>query len=170
MAYFPLGFLYFGAWYAFLAFHAIDAIALWMGTSIQWSHTILANMAIIDFMAVVVLIPFAIRSFSINLVSSNMHYYGDVELGNTLQQTQVLSPWYLVPFQLFCCNFGNSHAIHHFVVRDPFYIRELTVKKAHKIMREMGVRFNDTDTFFRANSFNSAGYSTRETQMPLLLD
>jgi hypothetical protein len=40
-----------------------------------------------------------------------------------IQQTQVLNPWWMLPFQLFCFNFGSTHAIHHFVVRDPFYIR-----------------------------------------------
>jgi hypothetical protein len=55
-----------------------------------------------------------------------MHYYGDVELGNVIQQTQVLTPWWMMPFQLFCFNFGSTHAIHHFVVKEPFYIRQMT--------------------------------------------
>ncbi|MNF97548.1 hypothetical protein D3C84_803820 [compost metagenome] len=55
--------------------------------------------------------------------------------------------------QAFCFNFGSSHGIHHFVVKEPFYIRQLTVPVAHKVMREMGVRFNDFGTFARANRF-----------------
>lgn len=55
--------------------------------------------------------------------------------------------------QAFCFNFGSSHGIHHFVVKEPFYIRQLTVPVAHEVMREMGVRFNDFGTFERANRF-----------------
>jgi fatty acid desaturase len=55
--------------------------------------------------------------------------------------------------QAFCFNFGSSHGIHHFVVKEPFYIRQMTVPVAHKVMREMGVRFNDFGTFARANRF-----------------
>jgi hypothetical protein len=39
------------------------------------------------------------------------------------------------------------------VVKEPFYIRQMTVPVAHKVMREMGVRFNDFGTFGRANRF-----------------
>jgi hypothetical protein len=80
-----------------------------------------------------------------------MHYYGDVELGNVIQQTQVLNPWWMWPLQAFCFNFGSTHGIHHFVVKEPFYIRQMTAKVAHKVMAEMGVRFNDFGTFARAN-------------------
>jgi hypothetical protein len=38
-------------------------------------------------------------------------------------------------------------------VKEPFYIRQMTVSVAHKVMREMGVRFNDFGTFGRANRF-----------------
>jgi hypothetical protein len=82
-----------------------------------------------------------------------MHYYGDVEPGNVIQQTQVLNPWWMWPLQAFCFNFGSTHGIHHFVVKEPFYIRQMTVSVAHKVMREMGVRFNDFGTFGRANRF-----------------
>ncbi|MNU08631.1 hypothetical protein D3C72_2547650 [compost metagenome] len=39
------------------------------------------------------------------------------------------------------------------MVKEPFYIRQLTVPVGHKVMREMGVRFNDFGTFARANRF-----------------
>ena len=39
------------------------------------------------------------------------------------------------------------------MVKEPFYIRQLTVPVAHKVMREMGVRFKDFGTFGRANRF-----------------
>jgi hypothetical protein len=64
-----------------------------------------------------------------------MHYYGDVEAGNAMQQTQVLNKWYFIPMQMFCFNFGSTHAIHHFVVNETFYVRQFTAAKAHKVMQ-----------------------------------
>jgi hypothetical protein len=62
-------------------------------------------------------------------------------------------PWWLWPLQAFCFNFGSTHGIHHFVVKEPFYIRQMTCVVAHKVMAQMGVRFNDFATFRRANRF-----------------
>ena len=151
--YAPLALLHWGAWYVFLGFHGINAIAWLMGTSVQWSANTLAVMQVIDIAAVVIIGPNVLRTFCLHFVSSNMHYYGDIEAGNVIQQTQVLNPWWMWPLQAFCFNFGSSHGIHHFVVKEPFYIRQLTVPVAHKVMREMGVRFNDFGTFARANRF-----------------
>jgi len=39
------------------------------------------------------------------------------------------------------------------VVKEPFYIRQMTAKVAHQVMKENGVRFNDLNTFKRANNF-----------------
>ncbi|MCY1448606.1 hypothetical protein D9M71_652890 [compost metagenome] len=39
------------------------------------------------------------------------------------------------------------------MVKEPFYIRQMTVPVAHKVMAEMGVRFNDFGTFTHANRF-----------------
>src|SRR3546814_19753819 len=80
----------------------------------------------IDTAVVVWLAPNVLRVFCLHFVSSNMHYYGDVESGNIVQQCQVLNPWWLWPAQLFCFNFGATHAIQHFVVSQPFYVRPLT--------------------------------------------
>jgi fatty acid desaturase len=151
--YAPLALVHWGAWYVFLGFHAANGIAYLMGTSIEWSATTLSVMQVIDIAAVVIIGPNVLRTFCLHFVSSNMHYYGDVELGNVIQQTQVLNPWWMWPMQAFCFNFGSSHGIHHFVVKEPFYIRQMTVPVAHKVMREMGVRFNDFGTFGRANRF-----------------
>ena len=100
--------------------------------------------------------PNMLRTFCLHFISSNMHYYGDVEPRNIIQQTQVLNAWWLAPMQLFCFNFGSTHAIHHFVVKEPFYIRQATAKRAHAVMRENGVRFNDMGTFRRANRYAMA--------------
>jgi hypothetical protein len=79
-----------------------------------------------------------------------------VEHDNVMQQCQVLNAWWMTPFHLFCFNFGSTHAIHHFVVKEPFYIRQMTAPVAHKVMRDMGVRFNDAGTFKRANRWTLA--------------
>ena len=154
--YFPLGWLNWSLWYAFLAFHAANGIAQLTHQPIAWSAATLSTMHIIDFLVVVLIAPNVLRTFCLHFVSSNMHYYGDVEPGNVIQQTQVLNTPWMLPFHLFCFNFGSTHGIHHFVVREPFYIRQMTAGVAHRVMREMGVRFNDRGTFGRANRWKAA--------------
>lgn len=150
-AYAPLGLLNWATWYLFLGFHLLDWASAASGAPIAWSASTMALMNGVNVAVVVLVGPNVLRTFCLHFVSSNMHYYGDVEPGNVIQQTQVLNPWWLWPLQAFCFNFGSSHAIHHFVVKEPFYIRQLSVPFAHRVMREMGVRFNDLGTFARAN-------------------
>lgn len=150
-AYFPLGWVHWGLWYVFLGFHAISGGAALMGSPVAWSAETLSAMAALNALVVVWIGPNVLRGFCLHFVSSNMHYFGDVEDGNIVQQCQVLNPWWLLPFQAFCFNFGSTHAIHHFVVKEPFYIRQLTAPAAHRVMRDMGVRFNDFGSFRRAN-------------------
>ncbi|MDO8697432.1 MAG: fatty acid desaturase [Pseudomonas sp.] len=149
--YAPLGLLNWGSWYVFLGFHATNGIANLLGAPIDWSANSLALMNIVNIAVVVLVGPNVLRTFCLHFVSSNMHYYGDLEAGNVLQQCQVLNPWWLWPLQAFCFNFGSSHALHHFLVKEPFYIRQLTVPLGHQLLREAGVRFNDFGTFARAN-------------------
>ena len=68
----------------------------------------------------------------------------------------MLRPIYLLPLQLFCFNFGSTHGIHHFVVRDPFYLRQMIAPGAHKVMRDNGVRFNDFNTLVRRNRYRKS--------------
>ena len=150
----PLSFIYYGLWYVFVIYHVVNGVAPLFGQSIQWSAALMKAMPTINFLAVVWVIPNFLRSFSLQFISSNMHYYGDIDPRDVIKQTQVLNPWWLMPFQLFCCNFGSTHAIHHFVVKEPFYVRQMTSKTAHKIMKEVGVRFNDYGTFKRVNRWN----------------
>jgi fatty acid desaturase len=149
--YAPLALLNWGAWYVFLGFHAANGVESLLGASIDWSSNTLAVMQVIDIAVVVLVGPNVLRTFCLHFVSSNMHYYGDVEPGNVMQQTQVLNPRWMWPLQAFCFNFGSTHGIHHFVVKEPFYIRQMTAPVAHTVMDEMGVRFNDFGTFSRAN-------------------
>lgn len=149
----PLATAFWLAWHGYLLFWVAEGFARLAGVQLPWPQWLIHNLDAYNALAVLVLAPNLLRSFSINFISSNMHYYGDVEDGNFVQQCQVLnSKWFIVP-HLFCFNFGSTHAIHHFVVRDPFYIRQLTARKAHAVMKANGVRFNDWGTFRRANRF-----------------
>lgn len=145
---FPIAVIYFISWYGFLLFHGFNF--LW-GASIAYPEWLLLTVDALNFFVVVLIAPNFLRSGCLNFVTSHMHYYGGVE--NILQQTQVLRGWFMLPFNLFCFNFGSTHGIHHFVVGQPFYIRQMVAKVAHKVMRENGVRFNDFKTFFNANRY-----------------
>lgn len=144
--------------YGFLAFHAVSALAETLGLEAPWSPSTQAFWAGVQPLIVALIAPFYLRSFCLNFISSNMHYYGGVN--SLLQQTQVLNAWFLMPFQLFCCNFGSTHGIHHFVVGEPFYIRQMTARTAHRLMRAQGVRFNDLGTFRRANRYPAFATTT----------
>ena len=124
------------------------------GTNVLLPVQIVAVLNYLHPFIYIILIPNLLRQFCLHLITSNLHYFGDVEKGNVIEQTQVINIWWTYPLQIFCFFFGWTHAIHHFVVNETFYIRHFTRKKAHKIMRENGVRFNDLGTFKRANRFN----------------
>ena len=148
---FPLSFLHSLIVYSFIVFHLINIVSVLFVMPVAWSEMTLKIFNFIDILMVIIIAPNILWSFCLHFISSNMHYYGDNESGNTIQETQVLNPWWLLPFNLFCFNFGSTHAIHHFVVNEPFYIRQLSAPFAHKVMKRMGVRFNDLRTFNRAN-------------------
>lgn len=145
LAYFPLGLVHYMLWHFAIALWAYEQIT---GPTHLWARGTL------DFLVVTILAPNAIRTFCLHFVSSNMHYFGDVQAHNVLQQTQVWTAIWLKPFHAMCFNFGETHAIHHFLVRDPFYVRELIKKDCQKVLRDQGVRFNDFGTFKRANRFS----------------
>jgi len=167
LGYAPLGLLYYPLWHATLALAFIRLAETATGPSFLPSTSVAhlleslwpgrgAHVAeALQLLAVVVLMPNALRSFCLNFVSSNIHYFGDIEGGNIVQQTQVWTAPWTWPFQLFCFNFGGTHAIHHFVVNDPFYIRQAIAKDAHAVMKKHGVRFNDFGTFRRNNRWET---------------
>lgn len=113
--------------------------------SLEWLNVIIYT----------ILLPNLVRQFSLHLITSNMHYFGDVEDGNVLEQTQVLNVWWTFPLQMFCFFFGWTHSIHHFVVNETFYVRHIARKKAQEVLKKYGVRFNDLGTFKRANRYHS---------------
>jgi len=99
-------------WLSFLAYHGATLAAWLVDLTLELPAWIVPVVSILNIVAVVWVLPNVIRQASVQVLSSSMHYYGDVE--STVQQTQVLSKWYWLPLQLFACNFGNSHATHHF--------------------------------------------------------
>ncbi len=167
LSYAPLGNIFWAAWHVFFVWHAIDLTTTWLGTPVAWSSTMLSVMDVLDAFAVCLLIPNVIRSFCLHFISSSMHYYGDIEPGNIMQQTQVFTHPVFWPFHLFCFNFGSTHGIHHFVVGQPFYLRQMIAKEGHAVMREMGVRFNDFGAFKRANRWLVNSSSPKAAYTPL---
>lgn len=151
--YFPLGLVYYTLFHTWVVTHAVLLMAPLLGMPLALPTSLASALGVLDVFGVVYMLPSLLRTFCLHFVSSNMHYYGDVETNNPLQQTQVWNAWWLMPFQLFCFNFGSTHAIHHFVVKETFYVRQLTARRAHAVMREMGVRFNDFGTFGRSNRY-----------------
>ncbi len=160
----PLGVLSWGIWYAFLGVHLVSGIASLSGHALNFSITAQSVIHVLNIAVVVLVAPNILRTFCLNFLSSNMHYYGDIDADNLIQETQVLNAWWLFPLQLFSFNVGATHGIHHYVVREPFWIRQMTVHTAHKVMRECGVRFNDFGTFSRANRWRSS--ETKQIESP----
>ncbi|MES2089980.1 MAG: fatty acid desaturase [Pseudomonadota bacterium] len=156
LAYVPLGHIYYVLFHSWLLIHGVDFMAGRLGEVMPWPLWLSSALPSLDVFAVVYMLPSFLRTFCLHFISSNMHYYGDVQPRNTMQQCQVLNAWWLMPMQLFCVNFGSTHAIHHFAVKETFYIRQWNARIAHQVMRDMGVRFNDVGTFGRANRFHSS--------------
>lgn len=149
--YFPLGTLHYALWHSFIGTSALKLATNSIGIETPNNRILKALNKTLKFYAVAIAAPNFLRTLSLHFVSSNIHYYGDVEDGNIVQQCQVWTDKRLAPLQAFCFNFGGTHAIHHFVVRDPFYIRQAIANDCYKVMQENGVRFNDFGTFKRAN-------------------
>lgn len=116
-------------------------------------------LTVVNFLAVVIGLPNFIRQGSLQIISSSMHYFGDVNPDASvglLEQCQVMTArsWYMLPFQVFCFNFGSTHGIHHFIVNQPFYLRQLGAGYSHAAMKKYGVRFDDHGSFARANRYH----------------
>ncbi|HXC51453.1 MAG TPA: fatty acid desaturase [Candidatus Limnocylindrales bacterium] len=152
-AYFPLGLLHYGIFYLWVVVHGFLGLASVVGHVVH----VPGWMSGVDFLFVVCVAPNVLRTFALHFVSSNLHYYGDIAVGDVLRQVQVLDRGVFLPLQIFCANFGSTHAIHHFYVPDPFYMRQLTAPVAHRLMREEGVRFNDVAAIGRANRYGAWG-------------
>jgi len=97
--------------------------------------------------------PNILRQACLVLMSNSSHYFGDIPALDVFYQNQILDHWCLSLFQLFCFNFGSSHIIHHYVVGQPFYIRQLSAIAVKDQMVKLGVRRNDFGILWRANRY-----------------
>lgn len=107
-------------------------------------------------LTVLLVLPNVLRQSCLVLMSSYSHYYGDIPERDIYFQNQILSHWMFVPFQLFCFNFGTTHIIHHYVIQQPFYLRQMVARAVLAEMRRQGTRTNDLGTFARANRWGDA--------------
>jgi fatty acid desaturase len=147
---FPLTILYYVFGYGFILFHSVDFFIASDFIYPPWLQTF---SALSNLLMVIIIAPNFLRSGCLNLVTSYLHYYGGVN--NVLQQTQVFKGLVIWPLNLFTFNFAGTHAIHHFVVQQPFYLRQMLASTAHKVMKKNGVRFNDVSTFSNANRYRT---------------
>ncbi|BDA77554.1 fatty acid desaturase [Leptospira kobayashii] len=139
-------------WYTFLGWGLFSLVNIALANPFHETGIIANIHSILNTTAVVYLIPCWLRQSAIQIVSSNMHYYGDVK--SLYRQTQVLDSWLTFPLQLFCFNFGATHGIHHFIVTQPFYLRQAVAPKVKPILKKYGIPFND---------FKSMAHANRET-------
>uniref|UniRef100_A0A0G4HV85 Fatty acid desaturase domain-containing protein n=1 Tax=Chromera velia CCMP2878 TaxID=1169474 RepID=A0A0G4HV85_9ALVE len=103
--------------------------------------------------AVCIAWPNMLRQFCLVLITTWCHYYGDIPEDDVFYQVQVLNHPVLLPFQLFCWNFGATHVVHHFVTRQPFWVRTLVYPLVVETLREEGIPVNDLSSILRNNRF-----------------
>jgi len=114
----------------------------------EWVATLVWNFNVLMFF------PSIFRQTSLQLISAACHYYGDIPEKNVFYQNQILNHWSCYPFQLFCFNFGETHIIHHFVTRQPFYLRQMVTPGVLGEFIKQGCRLNDLRILARANRYN----------------
>jgi len=117
---------------------------LWRIGGQQWAY----------YLWVSLFLPNTWRHACIVFMSTYCHYYGDIP-AHVTYQNQILHHWAFLPFQVFCCDFGATHIIHHYVVNQTFIVRHLVRHRAWKAMEATGVRVNDLGLLWRANRWGS---------------
>lgn len=153
----PLAHAFVVLFYSFILFHGFDFAAQQLGLTVVYPELLLSAVEVLNIAAVVWILPNALRALCLHNITTLMHYYGDVD--SLLKQCQVMNHWALLPVQFFSFNFGATHTLHHFVVSQPFYLRQMVAKKVYPVLKENGVRFNDFGSLVRSNRFNT----TKET-------
>ncbi|MFP6685520.1 MAG: fatty acid desaturase, partial [Polyangiaceae bacterium] len=95
-------------------------------------------------------LPNTLRHGAIVTMSANSHYF-KIERSVLVEQNQIIDHPLFWPLQLFCFNFGATHVVHHFFVRQPFWRRTLIFRRVRPTLLRHGVPLNDLGTFARAN-------------------
>lgn len=106
-------------------------------------------------LTVLLVLPNVLRQSSLVLMSSLSHYYGDIPERDVFFQNQIVHHWTLTPFQLFCFNFGATHIVHHYVINQPFYLRQMVAPAAEAEMTHQGARINDFCNLLRENRWGA---------------
>lgn len=145
----PVTWVYMVAWIGFLLGNAAALVTELLGGGLV--APLAAALGAINATAVVWVLPNVVRQVSLQILSSTMHYFEDVD--TRLNETQIMNAWYLFPLNLFAFNFGSTHGVHHFVAGQTFYMRQLVAKRAHEAMLRCGVRRNDMGTILRGNRY-----------------
>jgi hypothetical protein len=109
--------------------------------------------SIVFYACMVSFFPNALRQVSLQIISTGCHYFGDIPENNVYFQNQVLNHWLLLPLQVFCFNFGATHILHHYVTRQPFYLRQMSATAVAQELKKQGVRFNDLTIYSRAHRY-----------------
>jgi len=109
--------------------------------------------------------PNTLRQGALQWVSTGCHYYGDIPEKNVFFQNQVLNHWMFYPLQVFCFNFGATHIIHHYVTRQPFYLRQMAADGVMDEFRKQGVRFNDLGIYQRDHRYAMNGQSAPNAKL-----
>jgi hypothetical protein len=74
----PLGTLHFTLWHAFILLQLVTLGAAALGHPFHPVGNAAHAIRVLDFLVIVWLAPNVLRSFCLYLVTSNIHYYGDV--------------------------------------------------------------------------------------------
>lgn len=94
--------------------------------------------------------PNILRHVCLVVITTWVHYY-DIPPKDVFYQTQIVDHLLLLPFQLFCFNFGATHGVHHYITKQPFYLRQMVAPRVIPVMKEQGVRCNDLGSNVRSN-------------------
>lgn len=148
----PLAHLYVVGLYGYLLFIGFDIYNQLQPSIWPYPTWLVETIKLLEIVLVVWILPNLLRAFCLHNLTAALHYYGDVD--SMIKQCQIMNHWMLLPFQAFCFNFGGTHALHHFVVNQPFYLRQLVARQVYPALKENGVRFNDFGSLLRANRFD----------------
>jgi fatty acid desaturase len=147
----PFTWIFFTMWVSLLAFQAFYLVNAAFHLGIVLTGPLAAYSSFLSIAWVVYLGPSILRTAALHIISSHTHYSG--ENLDLMRQTQSQGAWFLWPLQPFCFNFGKTHCIHHLVVQQPFYLRQMVAPLAYRVMRENGILFNDYGTFVRRQAY-----------------
>ena len=109
---------------------------------------------VISTVTVLWVLPSMLRYSCLTLITTASHYADDIPANSVFFENQILDHWLLWPLQCFCFNFGATHIVHHYMVPQPFYLRQMVATRVRKTLISAGCRHNDLAVIRRANRWN----------------